>query len=86
MVAKSILLLAVASLAQARAMPQRNSNTPAGNTASATVVYDGRVKQAATKADFDTATGPFGKDDVKGQSQCFILPPHIYLLANREQT
>jgi hypothetical protein len=40
--------------------------------AAATLVYDGRVKAAATKADFDTATGPFGKDFVKGQSKCFI--------------
>lgn len=63
MVAKSILLLAVAAIAQARVARRQDG--------AANIVYDGRVKESATKADFDTTTGPFGKDFVKGQSQCF---------------
>jgi hypothetical protein len=63
MLAKSIILWSVAAVAQARTI----------SAAAATVVYDGRVKAAATQKDFDSSTGPFGKDDVKGQSGCFIV-------------
>ncbi|OAG08734.1 uncharacterized protein CC84DRAFT_1204022 [Paraphaeosphaeria sporulosa] len=71
MVAKSILLLAVAAIARARAVTQQDCNSTAVDKTAATIVYDGRVKENATKADFDTTTGPFGKDFVKGQNLTF---------------
>jgi hypothetical protein len=64
MLAKSIIMCSVVAVAQARTITAR----------AATAVYDGRVKAAATAKDFDSSTSPFGKDDVKGQSQCSLLP------------
>jgi hypothetical protein len=69
MLAKSIILWSVAAIAQARTIRRQVGN----GTGAGSVVFDGRVKAAATAADFDTATGPFGKDFVKGQSKCFII-------------
>jgi hypothetical protein len=69
MLAKSIILWSVAAIAQARNIPRQVGN----GTGAGSVVFDGRVKAAATAADFDTATGPFGKDFVKGQSKSFTI-------------
>jgi hypothetical protein len=74
MLAKSIILWSVAAIAQARTVPQKGSNNNAAGTAAVeNIVYDGRVKANAAKADFDSSTGPFGKDNVKGQSACFSI-------------
>jgi len=65
MLSKSLFVLSVAAIAHGRVVVQERQ----AMAAAANVVFDGRVKAAATQADFDTATGPFGKDFVKGQSQ-----------------
>jgi len=66
MLAKSLFALSVAAIAHGRVVKERQA------AAAPNVVFDGRVNAAATQADFDTATGPFGKDFVKGQSQYFV--------------
>ncbi|KAH7084133.1 hypothetical protein FB567DRAFT_593610 [Paraphoma chrysanthemicola] len=75
MFARSIILLAIAALAQGRAVRRQACNatgTPANvTTAAASIVYDGRVKANATAADFDLSTGPFGPDFVRGQNVSF---------------
>ncbi|KAL6709623.1 hypothetical protein ACN47E_001051 [Coniothyrium glycines] len=72
MLAKSIVLLAVTACAHGRTIRHVHRDAaPAGPAVSPSIVYDGRVRANATKADFDTATGPFGKDFVKGQNLTF---------------
>ncbi|RMZ69298.1 endoglucanase c [Pyrenophora seminiperda CCB06] len=66
MFAKSLAVLSIAAIAHGRVVVvnERQAAAPA-------IVFDGRVKSTATQADFDTATGPFGKDFVKGQNLTF---------------
>jgi hypothetical protein len=37
--------------------------------AAASIVFDGRVNANATNTDFDSSTGPYGPDFVRGQSE-----------------
>lgn len=66
MLARSLFVMSLAATAHSRVVvvKDRQAAAPAPS-----VVFDGRVKAAATQADFDSGTGPFGKDFVKGQSQ-----------------
>jgi len=66
----SLMLLSIGAMVQAR--PAANVKATAAN-----VVYDGRVKAAATAADFDTETGPFGPEFVKGQSESDVNSFHV---------
>lgn len=66
MFVKSLGFLTVLASAQAASIHRRCAN--ASVEAVANVVYDGRVSANATAADFDSPTGPFGPDFVKGQS------------------
>jgi hypothetical protein len=69
MLAKSIALLAVAALAQGRYVPRQTSCATPVSAAAASLVFDGRIKANTTQADFDSKTGPYGPDFVKGQSK-----------------
>jgi hypothetical protein len=73
MFAKTIILLSVGVVVQGRAWPREAAAIEATTAnvlaTAASIVYDGRVKANATKADFDTTTGPFGPEFVKGQSE-----------------
>ncbi|CAE7208497.1 hypothetical protein P3342_011043 [Pyrenophora teres f. teres] len=64
MLAKYLAVLSVAAIAHGRVVVVENRQAVAP-------VFDGRVKAAATAADFDTAASPFGKDNVKGQNLTF---------------
>jgi hypothetical protein len=73
MFAKTVILLSIGAVVQGRAWPRPavllDVATVNVLATAATVVYDGRVKANATTADFDTTTGPFGSEFVKGQSE-----------------
>ncbi|EDU43214.1 hypothetical protein PtrSN002B_011695 [Pyrenophora tritici-repentis] len=64
MLAKYLAVLSVAAIAHGRVVVVKDRQAVAP-------VFDGRVKAAATAADFDTAASPFGKDNVKGQNLTF---------------
>ena len=67
MLAKYLFVLSVAAIAHGRVVVKERQAAAASN-----IVFDGRVKAAATQADFDLATGPFGNKFVKGQSKYFV--------------
>jgi hypothetical protein len=71
MFAKTIILLSIGAGAQGRAWPRQAATTELETVkaTAANIVYDGRVKANATTAEFDTTTGPFGSEFVKGQSE-----------------
>jgi hypothetical protein len=83
MFAKSIILLSITALAQGRAFSRRQTcNDTSGDVAAdaASIVFDGRLNANATAADFDSPTGPYGPDFVKGQSELRDVEPHEYPL------
>ena len=71
MFAKSIGLLSLAALAQARVITRQDCNKTANAAAAANVVFDGRIAANTTQADFDTEDGPYGSEFVKGQNVSF---------------
>jgi hypothetical protein len=62
MLSNLFILFSVTALVQGRAVRRQDCEP-------ASIVFDGRVAANATKADFDSTTGPFGPEFVKGQSE-----------------
>ncbi|KAF2034221.1 hypothetical protein EK21DRAFT_57009 [Setomelanomma holmii] len=87
MFAKPITLLSLAALGQAREFSRQACDAVPGNATAtaARIVYDDRIKANARKADFDSSTGPYGPDFVKGQNLTFsqlvafpAVPPSLF--------